>query len=47
MNYENELKQHLAMAIIMGTLLVVAACDKQTSSGETVGQAADKTITST
>ena len=44
MDCERALKQHLMMAIIMGTLLVLASCDKQTSSGETVGQVVDKTI---
>jgi len=47
MDCERELKQHLMMAIIMGTLLVLASCDKQTSSGETVGQVVDKAIDKT
>ncbi len=47
MKREYDLKQHLAMAVIIGAVLVAAGCDKHTSSGETVGQKVDKAIDKT
>lgn len=44
---EPELKKALAMAALLGVVLAVSACDKQTSSGETAGQKLDKAIDKT
>jgi osmotically-inducible protein OsmY len=47
MKREHDLKQHLAMAVIIGVVLMLTGCDKQTQSGETVGQKVDKAIDKT
>jgi hyperosmotically inducible periplasmic protein len=44
-NYD--FKHHLAMAVVTGVVLLVTGCDKQTSTGETVGQKVDKVIDKT
>lgn len=47
MKREYGLRHHLAMAVVIGVILLVTGCDKQTSSGETVGQKVDKVIDKT
>ena len=47
MKREHEFKKNLAMAMIIGAVLAMGGCDKQTSSGETVGQRVDKAIDKT
>jgi osmotically-inducible protein OsmY len=47
MYHHNDVKKYLAMAAFMGLALAAAGCDKQTSSGETVGQKVDRAIDKT
>lgn len=47
MKREYDLQHNLAMAVVIGVVLLVTGCDKQTSSGETVGQKVDKVIDNT
>lgn len=47
MNRNYELKHHLAVAAVIGAILALTSCDKQTSTGETVGQRVDKAIDKT
>jgi hyperosmotically inducible periplasmic protein len=47
MKRETDLRQNLAMAVVIGLFLLVTGCDKQTSTGETVGQKVDKVIDKT
>lgn len=44
-NYD--LKYPLATAVVIGATLFITGCDKQTSTGETVGQRVDKAIDKT
>ena len=47
MNQQHHLKKYLALAALIGAALAAAACDKQTPSGETVGQKVDKALDKT
>jgi hyperosmotically inducible protein len=47
MKRDYDLKKHLVLAVVLGAALVAGGCDKQTSSGETVGQKVDKVIDKT
>ena len=41
---EQYLWQQLAIAVLVGVLILLSGCDKYTKSGETVGQKVDKAI---
>lgn len=47
MSRNHDLKHHLAVAVVIGAILALTGCDKQTSTGETVGQRVDKAIDKT
>jgi hyperosmotically inducible periplasmic protein len=47
MNHQHPLKKYLAVAAMIGVTLAVGGCDKQTPSGETVGQKVDKVLDKT
>lgn len=47
MNRNYQLRHHLAIAVVIGVILGLTGCDKQTSTGETVGQRVDKAIDKT
>jgi len=44
---EGYLWYQLAIAVVIGALVILSGCDKYTSSGETVGQKVDKAIDKT
>jgi hyperosmotically inducible periplasmic protein len=45
--HEHVLKKYMVLAAVLGAAMAAGGCDKQTSSGETVGQKVDKVIDKT